>query len=770
MSRSVSQYVIKVCSRCDLACDHCYVFEHADQSWRDKPKIIAGATVAQAARRIAEHVRIHHLDEVHVVLHGGEPLLLGHDGLHGVIGTLRSAIDPVARLYLHVHTNGVLLDEKLCALFADHAVQVGVSLDGDHAANDRHRRFSDGRSSYAMVRRALSLLRLPEYRHLYAGILCTVDVDNDPIAVYEALLAEAPPRIDVLLPHATWDHPPPNPRGNSRPYAEWLGKIHSRWVADGRPVPIRFFDSLLAAWEGRPSGSEAAGLDPVDLLVIETDGSWEQTDSLKTAFENAPATGLNVFSHSVDVAAAHPGVAVRQAGMVALCHTCRECPLVQACGGGLYTHRYRTDNGFGNPSVYCEDLKVLIPQVINSPRSVPVASVLESNSPASHVLPEEAFDLLSAGPGDAAAIALLADSHWSVMRALVAHVAAELGRTSGDLGRAAAEGWALLAELDTRQPEAVRDVLTYPFVKAWATRCLSPATSPDFELDCAHLAGLAAAAALRAGVETELALPVREGSAYLPALGALTVDPGTRRTVVVHVSPSGPSFPHGIGEWRAVRRVTAAGMSVTVEDTDPFRDCQAWAVTGRLATPEWDDWRLALTAAAHRLTAEFPAYAHVIGVGLRSVVPLRPGSAGHRQSGTARQAYAAVAVALPGDVDMLSELLVHEMQHVKLMALCDLFDLFDRTDGRMFPVSWRSDHRPLESLLHGTYAHLGVCDLWRSRSMQRKGAGARRLFLTYRSWVERGIETLLSTGALLPDGERFVKGMASTVGGWTGDD
>lgn len=26
----------------------------------------------------------------------------------------------------------------------------------------------------------------------------------------------------------------------------------------------------------------------MDLLVIETDGTWKQTDSLKTAFENAP--------------------------------------------------------------------------------------------------------------------------------------------------------------------------------------------------------------------------------------------------------------------------------------------------------------------------------------------------------------------------------------------------------------------------------------------------------------------------------------------------
>ena len=58
---SISQYVLKVCSRCDLACDHCYVYEHADQSWRTKPKLIATATVRQAARRIGEHAEAHQL-------------------------------------------------------------------------------------------------------------------------------------------------------------------------------------------------------------------------------------------------------------------------------------------------------------------------------------------------------------------------------------------------------------------------------------------------------------------------------------------------------------------------------------------------------------------------------------------------------------------------------------------------------------------------------------------------------------------------------------
>ena len=81
MAAYVSQYVLKVCGRCDLACDHCYVFEHADQTWRHKPKVMAEETASQAARRISEHAQRHLLARVSVLLHGGEPLLLGRERL-----------------------------------------------------------------------------------------------------------------------------------------------------------------------------------------------------------------------------------------------------------------------------------------------------------------------------------------------------------------------------------------------------------------------------------------------------------------------------------------------------------------------------------------------------------------------------------------------------------------------------------------------------------------------------------------------------------------
>jgi uncharacterized protein len=657
--QAVSQYVLKVQSRCDLSCDHCYVYEHADQSWRGKPQAILLSTVETAAGRIAEHAAVHRLPRVHVILHGGEPLLLGRETMREVLAVLSAHITPVTQLDVRIHTNGVRMDEQWCELFDEYAVTVGVSLDGDRAANDRHRRYADGRSSYDQVLRALGLLRQPRYRHLYAGILCTIDLANDPVATYRALLTERPPRLDLLLPHATWDNPPPRPTGHPHPYADWLLAVYRSWVRDRRPVPIRLFDSVLSAVSGGPSLTEAIGLEPVDLLVIDTDGSWEQADSLKTAYDGAPQTGMQVQAHPVDEVVRHPGLVARQSGLAALSAACQACPVVRICGGGMYAHRYRSETGFDNPSTYCADLLEMISQLI---AEVPVTSARDGLRPV-HTLPFNAFDGLAAGPGDAATVTALAQLRLSLTRALVAAVAAPpgaripAGLRERELASAAAAGWAVLCDLDVTHPDAVEEVLSHPYIHVWALRCLSPSAGADTALDRAHLAGLAAAVAMRAGVSADLPLPVRDGMLHLPSLGALAIEPGTDYTERVSIVPGRLRTMRG-AQWQTVRQVIGPGLQIAVDDLDPFRDCQQWMAAERLPREQWLAWHSGLAAAWRGLASRVPAYASGLAAGLRVVVPLRPPPKG-MNSATMRHAFGAVAITLPASPYGIEDMLVH---------------------------------------------------------------------------------------------------------------
>jgi uncharacterized protein len=111
---------------------------------------------------------------------------------------------------------------------------------------------------------------------------------------------------------------------------------------------------------GGRSWAEMVGLSPSRLVVIETDGTIEQGDTLKAAYHGAPRTGLHVATDPFDAALSLPGIVARQLGERALCDKCRACPIRQVCGGGLYAHRYQASTGFANPSVYCPDLMRLI--------------------------------------------------------------------------------------------------------------------------------------------------------------------------------------------------------------------------------------------------------------------------------------------------------------------------------------------------------------------------------------------------------------------------
>lgn len=128
------EIVLKVHSRCDLACDHCYVYEHADQSWRTRPKTLSDEVIFRTAQRLAEHAKTHALPSVSVILHGGEPLLAGPARLRRICEELTAAFDGVAELDLRIHTNGLQLSPRYLDLFSEYDVKVGISLDGDREA------------------------------------------------------------------------------------------------------------------------------------------------------------------------------------------------------------------------------------------------------------------------------------------------------------------------------------------------------------------------------------------------------------------------------------------------------------------------------------------------------------------------------------------------------------------------------------------------------------------------------------------------------------
>jgi uncharacterized protein len=385
LDASFTEFVFKTQSNCNLrtrydlggiaigGCDYCYEYA-ADSTWRDEPPLMDVAVMRQGARRIGEHALLHSLGDVRVINHGGEPLLSSAkrlDVFSTVVGETIGQIASDTKVHLYIQTNGTLLSEEKLEVLRRHRYTIGLSLDGDKTANDRHRRTRAGKSTYEGVDGAARMLKASG---LPWGILSVIDTDNDPIQTLEALAQYEPRGISLLLPHANHSTPP---RQSTQAYGEWLMQAFDWYLQrpEGSRIAMPIFDSYMDTLLGGITTHEAVSLHVVRELFILASGAYQRVDTLKSTEPGAAKTNMNVFEHSLDdVVARDPGIRARRLARAALADECKECPLVVPCGGGYYPHRFKANDrplkptspvedyvaAFQHPSVYCETNTLLL--------------------------------------------------------------------------------------------------------------------------------------------------------------------------------------------------------------------------------------------------------------------------------------------------------------------------------------------------------------------------------------------------------------------------
>lgn len=342
-----------------------------------------------------------------------------------------------------------------------------------------------------------------------------------------------------------------------------------------------------------------------------------------------------------------------------------------------------------------------------------------------HVLSPRSFDELLGGGGGPATVDTLRRTERS-WRLLVVRALLDSAATAppGPLPPLE-EGWRLLSRAwaaSEEAREAVEGLLGYPAVGVWAShtlRRLRGTAQDDAPLwaDTGHLHAIAAAAAVRAGLEFRAEIPVRHGWAVLPALGAMRV-PGPADWDVAEVSASAGRVriagrPLEGPDWHALTELRAAGCTLLLDDTDPYRDLRKPGRVEPVATA--GEWQELFAPAWDILRRTDTEGARALARGLVSVVP-RPRAERFRpHSASSGEAFGGALASAPDDAEQFASTLVHEFQHNKLSAFMHLFTLYDDRDDRLHYAPWRDDPRPLGGLLQGVYAFFGVTAFWRRR-------------------------------------------------------
>lgn len=363
------------------------------------------------------------------------------------------------------------------------------------------------------------------------------------------------------------------------------------------------------------------------------------------------------------------------------------------------------------------------------------------------------------------------------------------------------EDWALLTEADrtaSRSPARAR--LWYPLTGPWARRCLTaldPRTSPstpdrrrELARDLSYFSALAAVAAARAGISFTTELIARDGVLVLPSLGALhTAERGDARVQVTFrqgrmtIDQTVVHLENGIGAWSGSLAWTSAyalpglvpgAAPMPLDDLDPYRvppgDPDRYALSGPAAPDDaerkrwlqnWSGTAAVLRTGGERRLTEAQAL-------LRCLVPLEmlPGAEGRGScSGTRREAFGALLSNAPATPVAFAAILVHELQHAKLVALSQMVELHRASPAARYFAPWRPDPRPYDGLLQGAYSHLALADFFQRRALTvdlAQDEGAWALYARYHAQVGAALPALVGSSDLTAVGRRFVDAMAAT--------
>jgi uncharacterized protein len=344
----ISQLLVKVATRCNIDCSYCYWFR--DAAVYDQPKLMSAEVLHRLLQRIEEHVAEHPLVDFPIILHGGEPLLWGVENFRRMAEACAGISSRTGcEIPLAVTTNGVLIDEAWLDCFETHGISVAISLDGPAHIHDIHRRTFQGTGTHAAAERAARML---VSRDIGVSALAVCNPAYRPEEYVEFFARCGIASYDIMIPDATVDENPPS----IAPFYKGLLQSWLEANRGGPAVDIRIVSDMIAAMLGNDSPTEGVGYKPIELCTVMTDGSVEAHDVLRIAGDGLTRTTFNIFEHAIDEVRNEPRWKAARDASINLCAKCRQCKFMNACGGGYLPHRFSRNNGYDNPSVYCDDL------------------------------------------------------------------------------------------------------------------------------------------------------------------------------------------------------------------------------------------------------------------------------------------------------------------------------------------------------------------------------------------------------------------------------
>jgi len=352
----IDTILIKVASRCNINCTYCYVYHMGDDNWSRQSKFMSDETIDSMCNQL-EVLSKSQQKLFSIVLHGGEPFLMGVSRLRKLLLQLRQVLS--IEYPISIQSNGILISDELLDVCSQFRASVAVSIDGPKEIHDKVRVDHRSNGTFDDVVKGIDILRNhTNSDFLNAGLLAVIDPDSDPSEVYQFFKTIGAPSVDFLYKDGNFDRLPLGKRSiTSVEYGEWMLRLLNVYLSDPQPMPIRIIDDMMKVLLGGVSSKEGMGITDFGIIIIDTDGTIMKNDTLKSSYNGADKflKETNIQDKNLLEFLGSSEFQDYREMQRPQNTNCLNCKYLDLCGGGMILHRWSSKNGFDNPSIYCSD-------------------------------------------------------------------------------------------------------------------------------------------------------------------------------------------------------------------------------------------------------------------------------------------------------------------------------------------------------------------------------------------------------------------------------
>jgi uncharacterized protein len=350
---AIETLVIQPTPFCNIACTYCYLPHRNDRS------VMRTETLQAVFERVFASGWA--APELNVIWHAGEPLVMP-------VAWYRTAFDLIERLrprHLHVRhaiqTNGTLITPAWCAMFRDHHVGVGVSIDGPRHLHDAHRRTRAGRGTFDKTIAGIRMLR-DQGVDFHVITVLSQDSLDDPEGLVDFYVTHGIDQVCFNVEESEGDHQSSlfSQADLRQRFSNFLDRFWRCARQRGGFTFIREIDGMLARVL-RPAEAVMTNeqVVPFGMMNVAWNGDVSSFSPELLGLKNTDYDDFiigNVHAHSL-AEMLDSATAQRMARDIASgVEACRQnCPYFSVCGGGAPVNKLTENGSFATDRTrFCE--------------------------------------------------------------------------------------------------------------------------------------------------------------------------------------------------------------------------------------------------------------------------------------------------------------------------------------------------------------------------------------------------------------------------------